>query len=132
MIKRKTGGTGFSNRYQITTTNPGNPLPTPANKNSRPLGNALPIPLATDCRPTRPINSDPDKKSSSLRRDRKQKGPAIEAKLATLSDERIAQLKQTVLAKLPPFTAAKLADKDARSSPILSALIAGELAMQTP
>jgi hypothetical protein len=45
---------------------------------------------------------------------------------------RLPQLKQTVLAKLPPFTAAKLADKDARSSPILSALIAGELAMQTP
>jgi Helix-turn-helix domain len=132
MIHRKTGGSGFSNRYQIIA-NPGNPLPTPpapTDKSCRPPGSPLPTLPATDCPPTIPIYSDPDKKRSLLRRDRKQKDPAIEAKLATISDERVAQLKQTVLAKLPPFTAAKLADKDARSSPILSALIAGELAMQ--
>ena len=129
MIKRRTGGTGFSNRYQLTTT-PGNPLPTPANKNCRPLGNALPIPPANDCRPTNPMYSDPDKKRDLLRSGGKESDDTAESKLAGLSDERIAELKRLVLAKLPAFTAERLADKDARSSPMLSALIVGELAMQ--
>jgi DNA-binding transcriptional ArsR family regulator len=127
LLERRRGGSGYSNRYQLMR-NPSHL--TPAKNNTAP-GNPLHISGATDCPPTRPMYSDPDKKRILLRRDRKNADPTIQAKLANLSEDRLMELKRQVLAKLPPFTASKLADKDARSSPVLSALIAGELAMQS-
>jgi hypothetical protein len=128
LLSRHITGAGRCNRYQLPPIQERNPLPGAYVPNCPTPGNPLPLPGATHCSLTRPMNSNTNKKSDLLR-SRREEQDAKAATLATMSDERIAQLKQTVLAKLPPFTAAKLSDKDARTSPILSALIAGELAM---
>jgi hypothetical protein len=128
LLSRRITGAGRCNRYQLPHIQGRNPLP-PSHVPTCPTpGNPLPLPGATQCSLTRPMNSNPNKKSDLLR-SRREEQDAKAATLASLSEERIALLKQTVLAKLPPFTAAKLADKDARTSPILTALIAGELAL---
>jgi DNA-binding MarR family transcriptional regulator len=130
LITRRRGGSGFSNRYQLLAnlmcspshTTPAENFPTPSSPQH--------ISGAAHRPPTIPMYSDPDKKMDLLRSEGKESDDTAQSKLAGLSDERIAELKRRVLAKLPTFTAGKLADKDARKSPILSALIAGEFAMQ--
>src|SRR5580658_7249943 len=127
---RRRGGSGFSNRYQLADQMCSPSHITPAENVPTP-GNPQHISGAAHSPPTRPMYSDPDKMRDLLRSGGKETDDTTDAKLAGLSDERIAELKRQVLAKLPAFTAERLADKDARSSPMLSALIAGELAMQS-
>jgi hypothetical protein len=131
LITRRRGGCGFSNRYQLLTDLMCSPSHITPAENFPTPGSRQHISGAADRPPTRPMYSDPDKKKDLLRSGGKESDDTTEAKLAGLSDERISELKRQVLAKLPAFTAERLANKDARSSPMLSALIVGELAMQS-
>ncbi len=130
LITRRRGSSGFSNRYQLIANLMCSPSHITAAENFPAPGNPQHISGATHSPPTRPMYSDQDKKRDLLRRDGNKADAATNDKLATLNDERLQELKRQVLAKRPEFTASKLADKNPRSSPILSGLILGELALQ--